>query len=263
MSLFYLPGCKFTKCDPTASDKLAYFCESYLDAQVLGCCSKDFNAPKPGDTVLYVCPTCALIMKESNPSAKLKSVYEAVLEYEELLKRTVGHTNKVGNNALNNATSNAIQTKPSFHWIDLKKKAITIQDCWRSRTDLDLQLAIRKVLFKMNTTIVELDSNFDKADFCGLSLLKEPSPRYEWLAPNLFHDPIFKPQEPDEQIQLLSNHAQQYTTSTIGCYCTGCIEGIDRMNAIFSSGETNKSNAKRLEPIHIASLLAQSIELSN
>ena len=57
MSLFYLPGCKFTKYNPTASDKLAYFCESYLDAQVLGCCSKDFNAPKPGDTVLYVACT--------------------------------------------------------------------------------------------------------------------------------------------------------------------------------------------------------------
>ena len=168
MSLFYLPGCKFTKYDPKASNKLVSFCKSYLDTQVLGCCSKDFNMPKPGDTVLYVCPTCALIMKESNPGATLKSIYEAIFEYDEPLCSS--------DNTYNT------QNKTCIQWVDLQKKEITIQDCWRSREDPALQLAIRKVLIKMNATITELDNKFDKADYCGLSLLKEPSPRYEWLA---------------------------------------------------------------------------------
>lgn len=248
MSLFYLPGCKFTKYNPKASNKLVSFCKSYLDTQVLGCCSKDFNMPKPGDTVLYVCPTCALIMKESNPGVTLKSIYEAIFEYDETLCSS--------DNTYNT------QNKTCIQWVDLQKKEITIQDCWRSREDPALQLAIRKVLIKMNATITELDNKFDKADYCGLSLLKEPSPRYEWLAPKVFQDPIFKPHCLEEQIQLLSNHAQQYTTSAIGCYCTGCIEGIKRMKVVFSCNEVGGINAKRFEPIHIASLLAQSIKLS-
>lgn len=248
MPLFYLPGCKFTKYDPAASDKLAYFCKSCLDAQVLGCCSKDFTTPRPGDTVLYVCPTCALIMEESNLGVTLKSIYEAILEYDE----TLYSSDKLYNT----------QNKTCIQWVDLQKKEITVQDCWRSRKDPALQLAIRKALSKMNATIRELDNNFDKTDYCGLSLLKEPSPRYEWLAPKLFQDPIFKPHSPEEQIRSLSNHIQQYTTSTIGCYCTGCIEGIERVNALFSSNEASGSNTKRFEPIHIASLLAQSINLS-
>lgn len=248
MSLFYLPGCKFTKYDPAASDKLAYFCKSRLDAQVLGCCSKDFNTPRPGDTVLYVCPTCALIMKESNSSVTLKSIHEAILEYDETLCSSDNPYNT--------------QNKTCIQWVDLQKKEITVQDCWRSREDPALQLAIRKALSKMNATIRELDNNFNKADYCGLSLLKEPSPRYEWLAPKLFQDPIFKPHSPEEQIRSLSNHVQQYTTSAIGCYCTGCVEGIERVNALFSSNEASGTNTKRFEPIHIASLLAQSIKLS-
>lgn len=248
MSLFYLPGCKFTKYDPTASNKLASFCKSCLDAQVLGCCSKDFGTPKTGDTVLYVCPTCALIMKESNPGVALKSIYEAILEYDD----TLCSSDKLYNT----------QNKTCIQWMDLQKQEIIVQDCWRSRKDPALQLTIRKVLSKMNTTIRELDNNFDKADYCGLSLLKEPSPRYEWLAPRLFKDPIFKQHSAEEKIRLLSNHAQQYTTSAIGCYCTGCIEGIERVNALFSSDKTNVTAAKRFEPIHIAILLAQSINLT-
>ena len=67
---------------------------------------------------------------------------------------------------------------------------------------------------------------------------------------------------PNEQIRSLSNYVQQYTTSAIGCYCTGCIEGIKRMKVVFSCNEVGGINAKRLEPIHIASLLAQAIKLS-
>lgn len=101
MTTFYLPGCKFTKLDPQASKALIRFCKEQLDAIILGCCSKEFAMPKANDTVIYVCPTCALIMQESSPSVKLKSIYEVVLEYDCLPTK-----------------------KKPLSWVDLKKEKL-------------------------------------------------------------------------------------------------------------------------------------------
>lgn len=101
MTTFYLPGCKFTKLDPQASKTLIRFYKEQFDAIILGCCSKEFATPKENDTVIYVCPTCALIMQESNPSVKLKSIYEVVLEYDSLPTK-----------------------KKPLSWVDLKKEKI-------------------------------------------------------------------------------------------------------------------------------------------
>jgi hypothetical protein len=238
MTTFYLPGCKFTKLDPQASKALIRFCKEQLDAIILGCCSKEFATPKANDTVIYVCPTCALIMQESSPSVKLKSIYEVVLEYDCL---------------------------PPLSWVDLKKEKITVQDCWRSRNHPNLQASVREILKKMNASIVELENNFEHSDYCGSSLLQEPSPRYKTFAPNLFKDPIFKPCSFEEQEKILSKHAEQYSTVFVGCYCTGCFEGIQRMNSRFSSNQTEthipatQANSKKLKPVHIASLVAQSL----
>ena len=238
MTTFYLPGCKFTKLDPQASKALIRFCKEQLDAIILGCCSKEFAMPKANDTVIYVCPTCALIMQESSPSVKLKSIYEVVLEYDCL---------------------------PPLSWVDLKKEKITVQDCWRSRNHPNLQASVREILKKMNASIVELENNFGHSDYCGSSLLQEPSPRYKTFAPNLFKDPIFKPCSFEEQEKILSKHAEQYSTVFVGCYCTGCFEGIQRMNSRFSSNQTEthipatQANSKKLKPVHIASLVAQSL----
>ena len=176
MTTFYLPGCKFTKLDPQASKTLIRFYKEQFDAIILGCCSKEFATPKENDTVIYVCPTCALIMQESNPSVKLKSIYEVVLEYDSLPTK-----------------------KKPLSWVDLKKEKITVQDCWRSRNHPNLQASVREILRKMNASIVELENNYEHSDYCGSSLLQEPSPRYKTLAPNLFKDPIFKPCSFEEQ----------------------------------------------------------------
>ena len=144
--------------------------------------------PKANDTVIYVCPTCALIMQESNPSVKLKSIYEVVLECDSLPTK-----------------------KKPLSWVDLKKEKITVQDCWRSRNHPNLQATVREILEKMNASIVELENNFEHSDYCGSSLLQGPSPRYKTLAPNLFKDPIFKPCSFEEQEKILSKHAEQYS----------------------------------------------------
>ena len=238
MTTFYLPGCKFTKLDPQASKALIRFCKEQLDAIILGCCSKEFAMPKANDTVFYVCPICALIMQESSPSVKLKSIYEVVLEYDCL---------------------------PPLSWVDLKKEKITVQDCWRSRNHPNLQASVREILKKMNASIVELENNFEHSDYCGSSLLQEPSPRYKTFAPNLFKDPIFKPCSFEELEKILSKHAEQYSTVFVGCYCTGCFEGIQRMNSRFSSNQTEthipatQANSKKLKPEHKASIVAQSL----
>lgn len=242
MTTFYLPGCKFTKLDPQASKALIRFCKEQLDAIILGCCSKEFATPKANDTVIYVCPTCALIMQESSPSVKLKSIYEVVLEYDCLPTK-----------------------KKPLSWVDLKKEKITVQDCWRSRNHPNLQASVREILKKMNASIVELENNYEHSDYCGSSLLQEPSPRYKTFAPNLFKDPIFKPCSFEEQEKILSKHAEQYSTVFVGCYCTGCFEGIQRMNSRFSPNQTEthipatQANSKKLKPVHIASLVAQSL----
>lgn len=192
MTTFYLPGCKFTKLDPQASKTLIRFCKEQLDAIILGCCSKEFATPKENDTLIYVCPTCALIMQESNPSVKLKSIYEVVLEYESFPTK-----------------------KKPLSWVDLKKEIITVQDCWRSRNHPNLQASVREIFKKMNASIVELENNYEHSDYCGSSLLQEPSPRYKTLAPNLFKDPIFKPCSFEEQ----EKNTKQTRRTILNCFC--------------------------------------------
>ena len=97
MSVFYLPGCHFAKYDPQASKALIAFTKEYLHANILGCCSKQYDKPNAGDTVIYVCPTCSLIMSEANPSAKLISLYEVLTDSPSLCKQ-------------------------AFSWINLEKK---------------------------------------------------------------------------------------------------------------------------------------------
>lgn len=155
--------------------------------------------------------------------------------------------------------------KNLYHGLISKRKKITVQDCWRSRNHPNLQASVREILKKMNASIVELENNYEHSDYCGSSLLQEPSPRYKTLAPNLFKDPIFKPCSFEEQEKILSKHAEQYSTVFVGCYCTGCFEGIQRMNSRFSSNQTEthipaaQTNSKKLKPVHIASLVAQSL----
>lgn len=238
MSVFYLPGCHFTEYDPQASKALIAFAKEYLNANILGCCSKQYDKPNAGDTVIYVCPTCALIMSEANPSVKLISLYEVLADIPSLHKQALS-------------------------WINLEEKELTVQDCWRTRNNQNMQNAVRSILSKMNAKVVELENNFEKATYCGTSLLSKPSSRYELLAPNLFNDPIFKPCSEQEQIVQLEQHAKSYTTSEIICYCTGCIEGIEKLNAYHEANAASEKiggSFNTYKPIHLASLIAQCVK---
>lgn len=155
--------------------------------------------------------------------------------------------------------------KNLYHGLISKRKKLPYKTAGVLEITQTFKLQSERFLKKMNASIVELKNNYEHSDYCGSSLLQEPSPRYKTLAPNLFKDPIFKPCSFEEQEKILSKHAEQYSTVFVGCYCTGCLEGIQRMNSRFSSSQTEaqtfttQANSKKLKPVHIASLVVQSL----
>lgn len=168
------------------------------DAAIARCCSVDYVLPKRGDTAVYVCPTCAAIPGESAPQARLVSAYELIAD-------------------------DAALELPDFGG-----ERMALQDCWRSRRDGALHEAVRALLRRMNVQVEEVEPNRARADSCGVTLLREPSPRYGRLAPHLAASPAFRPAPQDGQLRYAREElAQRYRTSRVACYCTGCMEGVE------------------------------------
>lgn len=199
MSHIYFPGCKYTTHAPKISKYLSQYMHERFDMTVTGCCSVNYKKLTQQDTAVYVCPTCNAILQESAPQTKSVSVWEILIKDDK------------------------------FKWPDYHGKKITIQDCWRTYDNKDMQYAIRAILKRMNFETLEISASYDKADFCGTSLLKPQSPRYEYLAPVRFIEKAgdkFNPHTESEQIKMMKNYCQQYKTNTVVCYCTGCLEGL-------------------------------------
>lgn len=198
MAIYFFPGCKYSKYNPKSSDILkSYLLEKY-DISIAGCCSLDYKKLNSQDCAIFVCPTCAAILEESAPKSKIISIYEFLLEDE------------------------------SFPWSNFQMEKMTIQDCWRTFDHRTMQEAIRSIIKKLHIEAIEIANNYEKADFCGVTLLKEPSPRYQYLAPNrLVKNAIFSPSSEEKQKQAMMKQALNYKTEKILCYCTGCMEGIE------------------------------------
>lgn len=201
MPLLYFPGCKYTAHNPVASQKIQNYVAKNYQAQIAACCSIDYKKPTPGQTCVYVCPTCAGILRESAPQAKVISIWEL------------------------------LQNDHKFPWPDYQNEEISLQDCWRSFDDNNLHQAIRQVLKNCNIKVIEGADNREKSRFCGLSLLKPPSPRYHKLAPKRFIQrgaDIFTPCSEEEQLKKMQEHCRHFKTETVICYCTGCLEGLQK-----------------------------------
>lgn len=197
MSSWYFPGCKYTSHNPEGAEKLKEYLSRRFGIVSLGCCSVDHVRPRDGDTVVYQCPTCGLILSESARYGALRSVYE-ILDADE-----------------------------QFPWPDHSGWAVTLQDCWRVRENPGYLDAVRSVLARMNVRPLELSERREKADFCGATLYRVPSPRYETLAPiSLVKKACFSPADPDEQQRRMTEHGKRYQSQDVLCYCTGCLEGI-------------------------------------
>ncbi len=80
----------------------------------------------------------------------------------------------------------------------------------------------------MNICGKELDNSYSRADFCGATLYRAPSVRYETLAhQSLVEQGNFHPcSEVEQKWKMLEHGGGQYKTEKVLCYCTGCMEGI-------------------------------------
>ena len=199
--IYYYPGCKYKRLSPLNNQKITEYLLNRFKAEILGCCSKDHNFPTKKDTIVYQCPTCGLILSESSKYDKLLSVYEL------------------------------IDSDESFIFKDYNKITYTIQDCIRTKDNEGYFKAVRSLLRKMNINYLEIENNGEKADYCGPTLYRTPSPRYEYLAPKtLYNNKMYVLKDEDTQKELMLKHGAQYKTDEVICYCTGCLEGIKMSN---------------------------------
>lgn len=198
MVTYFFPGCKYSRHNPEGSLKLKRYCENRFGFEIADCCSVDYIKPTAQDRIIFQCPTCGLILAESAQYQSICSIYEFLLPDE------------------------------TFPWPDYKGAAMTIQDCWRTRNNTKFLEAVREVLRKMNMYGKELDHNYGRADFCGATLYRVPSARYETLAhQSLVEQGNFHPCPEEEQKKKMLEYGKQYKTKDVVCVCTGCMEGVE------------------------------------
>ncbi len=200
MSVFYFPGCKVTLHSPENSRKIRQYLMQRYDMRSAGCCNTQLDRLTGSQTAVYICPTCGAFMKEYTPETASSSVWEN------------------------------LENDDAFPWPDYGGEAISVQDCWRSFDNRPMQNAIRHILKRMNVEVVEIGENFEKTNFCGISLMKPQSPRYARFAPVRFIERAgekFIPKTEPEKTEKMKKHARQFTTAKVVCYCTGCLEGLE------------------------------------
>ena len=199
MATIYFPGCKYTAHSPENSAKLGLYLMEHHHMSVVGCCSTYHQSLTNQDTAVYICTTCRAILQESAPQAKLVSIWEVLAQDD------------------------------TFPWPNYKGLDITVQDCWRSREDRAMQYAVRHVLKRLNCNVHEIEANYDKSEYCGVTLLNPPHPRYEQLVPKRFIENAgdkFHAHSQEEQAIQMKAHCAQFQTETVACYCTGCLTGL-------------------------------------
>lgn len=196
--LHYLPGCDVRKNHPEAIDKLQHYMENQ-GIIIDRCCRVKDKFLKATDTIIHNCTLCQLILNETYPDNECLSLYEFILE------------------------------DPDFPWINHQEDRITIQDCWRTRNNLALQLAVRECLKRMNYTIIEMEENYSKTTYCGVWLNNPMANDCVELAPKTFSK-ITKNDlnllSLEDQNKRMKQWVQQYTTKQILVYCNGCEKGI-------------------------------------
>ena len=187
MTSFFFPGCKNSAKNPAGMAALKEYLGERFDVVSCGCCSVDHVLPKANDTALYQCPTCGLILAESSSAGSVRSVYELLLEDER------------------------------FPGPDLGGAEMTVQDCWRSRKNRGFLDAVRACLKKMNVRAVELENNYERADFCGPALYRGPNERYPRLAPkSLVEEWTYPKLSEEEQRAKVLEHAGVYRRDDAG-----------------------------------------------
>lgn len=218
----YVASCVFTQNYPELSIQIQKYLEKRFNMQIIRCCVpnykiKEFEDSMPDwmrqqwknlpsyqefsneNTMVYVCHNCSAIFQETQPQIKLLSLWELIL---------------------NDA---------DFPFPDYHHEEMTIQDCWRSYDNRCEQEAVRSLLMKMNIDTVELEENYEKTQFCGISLY-QPSPKRNLiLAPERFvknAEGKFFPHSDEEKLKLMHTYCRKIKTERVVAYCHYCVKGL-------------------------------------
>lgn len=218
----YVASCVFTQNYPELSIQIQKYLEKRFNMQIIRCCVpnykiKEFEDSMPDwmrqqwknlpsyqefsneNTMVYVCHNCSAIFQETQPQIKLLSLWELILD------------------------------DADFPFPDYHHEEMTIQDCWRSYDNRCEQEAVRSLLMKMNIDTVELEENYEKTQFCGISLY-QPSPKRNLiLAPERFvknAEGKFFPHSDEEKLKLMHTYCRKIKTERVVAYCHYCVKGL-------------------------------------
>lgn len=152
-----MPACSVRAYTPEGSRIIRDYLTSNYDIEVTGCCKVNYKNFSKEDKIIYLCNSCAAHTEESTPSSMI-SLWEL------------------------------LDNDDNFDFPDYGGRKMAIQDCWRANDRKSQLLAIRSLLKKMNIEVEELDENFEKTRFCGISALKELPTINVKLAPKRFSE---------------------------------------------------------------------------
>ena len=200
--IYYLPSCKFTENHPEASARLCNWLAG-RGVSVLGCCKASLGRFAAGDTVLYACLSCMLITEENSPAAKVRSVFEYLLE------------------------------QPDFPWPDLNGEQIVVQDCLRARDRPVLRAAVRECLHRSGAAIIELPDRGETCRFDGAFLMNPIDPVAMNAAPKAFTElsRFAEIMPSDAQSARMKAHAAALPKTRVAAYCNGCEAGLKKGGA--------------------------------
>jgi hypothetical protein len=237
----YVAGCVFTRDHPELSVKVQDYLARRWDMPIARCCvpqyrleefirampgwlqtrwsnTPDYFEPAPEQILVSVCHNCAAIFEETKPKVKRLSLWELLLQDED------------------------------FPFPDFAGERMTLQDCWRSHDNAVEQEAVRTLMRKMNISIVELEANREKTQFCGESLYMPAPLRNLKLAPKRFVENAqgkFLPHSDEERIAIMREHCRTIRTDKVVAYCHYCVKGLNMGGKQGLENSPIKCNKKR------------------
>ena len=214
--LHYLPGCDVRNNHPLAIEKLTNYMLNQ-GAKIDVCCRVTEKFLNDGDVIVQNCTLCELLVKESHPDNECLSIYEYVLR------------------------------DSTFPFKDHTGEVITVQDCVRTKDNRHLQDAVRACLRRMNYTIVEMDSAYEKTRYCGMWIFGRPMQNCFDVAPkamNYLVDHYVEILSEEEKIRRMQEWVKQFGSEQVLVYCNGCEKGM---------------KAGGITPIHLVELLAEGL----